>query len=103
MTEFLAFLVVLLSPMGVMLISADNVTSTESSSSDPALLAHVYDTHANLSHFSLRPSVAPAKKRHHHHNHPWGPHFEENPVNVTVREGENTHLDCRVGLIEDKM
>ena len=41
--------------------------------------------------------------RHHHHSHPWGPHFEENPVNVTVREGENTRLDCRVGLIEDKL
>ena len=43
------------------------------------------------------------KSRHHHNHHQWGPHFEENPVNVTVREGESTHLDCRVGLIEDKL
>ena len=41
--------------------------------------------------------------RHHHHSHPWGPHFEENPINITVDEGGNTGLDCRVGLIEDKL
>ncbi|OXA64162.1 Opioid-binding protein/cell adhesion molecule [Folsomia candida] len=42
--------------------------------------------------------------RHRHHpNHPWGPHFEENPSNVTIREGQNSHLDCKVGLIEDKL
>lgn len=42
--------------------------------------------------------------RHRHHpNHPWGPHFEENIINVTVREFQTIHLDCRVGLIEDKL
>ncbi|CAL8087845.1 unnamed protein product [Orchesella dallaii] len=135
MTETLILLLVLLfSPLCVMLIGGDNVTSSSSVTSspslmspsisassvsslsssssssassssassssplalalatvgEPALLAHVYDTHANFRH-------------RHHPNHPWGPHFEENVVNVTVREYQNIHLDCRVGLIEDKL
>ncbi|XP_049836254.1 uncharacterized protein LOC126281380 isoform X1 [Schistocerca gregaria] len=59
----------------------------------PLLLAHIFDTHS------------PANK-HHHHDHRWGPHFEDdglNVTNVTVQVGDTAVLNCKISLLQDKV
>lgn len=67
------------------------VATTTAASKPAALVSNAHE------------SSAVSYRHRHHPNHPWGPHFEENVVNITVREFQSVHLDCRVGLIEDKM
>lgn len=40
----------------------------------------------------------------HHHDHRWGPYFEDgqNFTTLAVPVGGTMHLDCRVGMLQDK-
>ena len=54
---------------------------------------------------TLRPPVKFPVLPHYHHGPRWGPYFEEetDKQNVTVRVGTTVQLDCKIGMLQDKM
>lgn len=77
--------------------------SPKNSSSIPVPLPLGSNAQPALAQSRLHDSTINYRHRHFPNSYPRGPHFEETVVNVTVREYHNVHLDCRVGLIEDKL
>lgn len=54
---------------------------------------------------TFRPPIRLPVIPHHHHGPRWGPYFEDGDKeeNVTARVGTTVRLDCKIGMLQDKM
>lgn len=89
---------------GVPATRSPQISSTMSSESTPtsAATGAVISYTEPARHVPSRTYVLP---HYHQPDSRWGPFFEEGPEphNITARVGSTVVLDCRIGLLQDKM